>query len=113
MASTEKDGLSMTLTTPLVASDTVVRGAVLPDRPDAGPVDVLLSGGRILQVAPAGTLDAPTLLDVGGTWLLPGFVDAHVHPIHAESLASVGDTAPGSGITTVLDHFYPRNDESL
>ncbi|WP_236794827.1 dihydroorotase family protein [Amycolatopsis sp. GM8] len=101
------------MTTIPAATLTVVRGGLLPDRPDLGPVDVLISGGRITQVAGAGTLDAPARLDIGGAWLLPGFVDAHVHPIHAETLASVGDAAPASGITTVLDHFYPQRDESL
>jgi dihydropyrimidinase len=76
-------------------------------------VDVLVAEGRIVRVAEAGTLDAPACLDIDGAWLLPGFVDAHVHPIHAETLASVGDAAPPNGITTVLNHFYPRPEESL
>jgi dihydropyrimidinase len=92
---------------------TVVRGGLLPDRPDRGLVDVLVSEGRIVRVADAGTLDAPDQLDIGGAWLLPGFVDAHVHPIHAETPASVGTAAPASGITTVLNHFYPGASESL
>jgi dihydropyrimidinase len=100
--------MSVPSTTPVV-----VRGGLLPDRPDHGTVDVLVAEGRILRVAEAGALDAPTCLDIDGAWLLPGFVDAHVHPIHAETIASVGDAAPLNGITTVLDHFYPRRDESL
>jgi dihydropyrimidinase len=91
----------------------VVRGGLLPDRPERGLVDVLISEGRIVRVAEAGTLDAPDQLDVGGAWLLPGFVDAHVHPIHAETLVSVGDEAPANGITTVLNHFYPQTSEAL
>jgi dihydropyrimidinase len=101
------------VTTVPATTPTVVRGGLLPDRPEHGPVDVLVAEGRILRVANAGALDAPTRLDIHGAWLLPGFVDAHVHPIHAETLASVGDAAPVNGITTVLNHFYPRLDESL
>ncbi|MBZ5735704.1 amidohydrolase family protein [Nocardioides sp. TRM66260-LWL] len=50
----------------------------------AGPVDVLLAGGRVAAVAPTGALD-PTLvagaetLAGEGRWLLPGLWDQHVH----------------------------------
>ena len=101
------------MTTVPATTPTVVRGGLLPDRPEYGAVDVLVAEGRIVRVVDAGTLDAPTCLDIHGAWLLPGFVDAHVHPIHAETLASVGNAAPANGITTVLNHFYPRSDESL
>ena len=95
------------------AALTVVSGAVLPDRPALGPVDVLIEDGQIACIGEANSLDAPARLDVAGAWLFPGFVDAHVHPIHAETRTSVGDVAPASGITTVLNHFYPNSRESL
>lgn len=95
------------------ASSTVVRNALLPDRPEEGLVDILIADGQIAAVAEAGAIEAPAQIDVHGAWVLPGFVDAHVHPIHAETLASAGDTAASSGITTVLNHFYPRADEAL
>ncbi len=91
----------------------LVRSAFLPDRPKLGSVDILLKDGRITRIAEAGSLTADSVLDAQGLWVLPGFIDAHVHPIHAETLVSVGDTAPANGITTVLNHFYPRSDESL
>jgi N-acetylglucosamine-6-phosphate deacetylase len=38
---------------------------------------VEIAGGRITAVGPAST--APTGQDLGGGWLLPGFIDIHMH----------------------------------
>jgi len=76
-----------------------------------GRNDVLVGGGRVLAIAPQ-LLPAPSdwpvdTLDVGGRWLVPGFVDAHVHlgggggeggphtrvpPLHAGALVHAGIT---------------------
>jgi dihydropyrimidinase len=95
----------------VTGSDWCLRGALLPDRPEEGARDVLIAGGRIAGVVAAGTLDAAQTVDVSGAWLLPGVVDAHVHPIHAETFASVGEESVRGGITTVLNHLYPEPGE--
>ncbi|GGL98087.1 dihydroorotase [Nakamurella endophytica] len=96
-----------------MADSLVLSGALLPDRPELGPVDVRVDGERIGAIGPAGTLEAGGTLHVDGGWLLPGVVDAHVHPIHAETFDSVGGSAVAGGITTVLDHLYPATGEDL
>jgi dihydroorotase-like cyclic amidohydrolase len=76
--------------------------------PEAGPMDLVLSQGRILDIAPAGflTLDGP-VLDGDGCWLVPGLWDHHVHVVqwalaaervklgHAESAAPASATRSG------------------
>ncbi|WP_251150401.1 amidohydrolase family protein [Cellulosimicrobium sp. Marseille-Q4280] len=63
----------------------VVRGARLPLAHGglAGPVDVVVSAGRVASVSPAGRRDAlpdgARVLDADGRLALPGFLDAHVH----------------------------------
>ncbi|WP_454043100.1 N-acyl-D-amino-acid deacylase family protein [Cellulosimicrobium sp. Marseille-Q8652] len=63
----------------------VVHGARLPaaDGGFSGPVDVMLAGGRVASVSPAGRStalpDGARLLDAGGRLALPGLIDAHVH----------------------------------
>jgi dihydropyrimidinase len=94
-------------------SEWCLRGALLPDRLDEGARDVLMADGRIVGIAAAGDLDATRVVDVSGAWLLPGVVDAHVHPIHAETFASVGEQSVRGGITTVLHHLYPEPGESF
>jgi dihydroorotase-like cyclic amidohydrolase len=70
----------------------VVRGAMLIDGtggPPRGPVDIVVSGNRITAIRNAGTPGLPMRLnrgpqadhdiDAAGMYVLPGFVDLHVH----------------------------------
>ncbi|HWU29302.1 MAG TPA: hydrolase, partial [Microbacterium sp.] len=46
------------------------------------PVDILVSGGVIADIAPAGNLRATAdALDGDGTWVVPGLWDHHVHTV--------------------------------
>ena len=69
-----------------------IRGAMLIDgsgAPPTGPVDVIVSGNRITAVRSAGTPGTPPRqnrtpqadheIDATGMYLMPGFVDMHVH----------------------------------
>lgn len=68
---------------------------------------VVVRGGRIASIAANGALpgDAGEVIDAAGRWLLPGFIDAHVH------LRDLGSAraAVQAGVTTARslgsDHF--------
>jgi imidazolonepropionase-like amidohydrolase len=71
----------------------VIRGVMLIDgtgAPPAGPMDVVVSGNRISAIRSAGTPGVPLRpnrgpqqadheIDATGMYLMPGFVDMHVH----------------------------------
>jgi imidazolonepropionase-like amidohydrolase len=71
----------------------IIRNATLIDgtgAPPAGPVDVIVSGNRIASIRSAGTPGVAARgarppqtsdleIDAAGMYLLPGFVDMHVH----------------------------------
>ena len=70
----------------------VLRGAMLIDGtggPPRGPVDIVISGNRIAAVRNAGTPGVPLRpnrppradheIDATGMYVMPGFVDVHVH----------------------------------
>jgi imidazolonepropionase-like amidohydrolase len=71
----------------------VIRGAILIDgtgAPPRGPVDIVIEQNRIRQIRSAGTPGLPLKdkrppekvdyeLDATGMYVLPGFVDMHVH----------------------------------
>jgi imidazolonepropionase-like amidohydrolase len=70
----------------------VIRGATLIDGtggPPRGPVDIVVSENRIVQIRNAGTPGLPMRpnrepkgdyeIDATGMYVLPGFVDLHVH----------------------------------
>src|SRR5216684_3838057 len=70
----------------------VVRGAMLVDGtggPPRGPVDIVVEGNRIAAIRSAGTPGLPMRpnrapkadyeIDASGMYVLPGFIDLHVH----------------------------------
>lgn len=71
----------------------VIRGATIVEgdlSPPVGPVDIVIEGGRIAAILPAGTpwlpmkpnrppADATREIDATGMMVLPGFVDTHCH----------------------------------
>jgi imidazolonepropionase-like amidohydrolase len=67
----------------------IVGGYVVPV--DGDPIDggtVLIEDGRIVAVGTEADVDVPEdaeLIDASGSWVLPGFIDAHVHlGVHEE-----------------------------
>lgn len=56
--------------------DLVIAGARLAGRPDA--VDIGFRAGRIAEIAPSISADAPRE-DAGGALAFPGFVETHIH----------------------------------
>ena len=100
----------------------VIRGATLIDgagAPPAGPMDIVVEGGKITQIVTVGAPGLPIAndnrpaagareIDADGMYVLPGFVSLHAH-IHDES---TGQGVPSDyifrlwlahGITTIRD----------
>ena len=70
--------------------------------------DVGVQGGRIAALG--NGLRGERSLDARGALVLPGLVDPHVHPIHAEDLRSASHAAVHGGVTTTLHHLYTPPD---
>ena len=78
----------------LVLADRVVRGGALG-----------IDGGRIVE-AGADTGASPHDVDCAHSWVLPGFIDTHIHGVHgtdvlddAEAVARVAAALPRHGVT--------------
>lgn len=80
----------------------VVRGAMLIDGtggPPRGPVDIVVSGNRITAIRNAGTPGVPRRpnraskadyeVDATGLYVMPGFIDLHVHADRAVAAVHV------------------------
>jgi imidazolonepropionase-like amidohydrolase len=118
----------------------VIRGVTLIDgsgAPPQGPVDVVVSGNRIASVRSAGTpglamrtnrapQNADLEVDATGMYLMPGFVDMHVHaggaPKNAEAeyayklwlshgVTTVRGVPLGSNSVTVGDKLRSEKNE--
>ncbi|MFD9962066.1 amidohydrolase [Amycolatopsis sp. NPDC058986] len=66
-----------------MSAKAIVGGYVVPI--DGNPIDdgiVLIEDGRIVAVGAEADVDVPDdaeIIDAAGTWVLPGFIDAHAH----------------------------------
>ena len=88
--------------------DLVVHGGRLVGRDGVVEADLGVVDGRVAAVGHG--LEGTRRLAAGGAYVLPGLVDPHVHPIHAETYASASDAALHGGVTTTLHHLYPPSD---
>lgn len=67
--------------------------------------DLLIEGDRIAALAPAGTMRkrsrrAPVIVDVGGRYVTPGFIDAHTHSDFTVLSDPGAESAVFQGVTT-------------
>lgn len=71
-----------------------------------GIYDVLVADGRIEKVEKEITADAEQVIDAGGCYVMPGFIDLHVHLRdpgleYKETLETGGKAAAKGGVTTI------------
>jgi imidazolonepropionase-like amidohydrolase len=95
----------------------ITGGHVVPV--DGAPVDggtVLIQDGKIVAVGPDAEVDVPDgveIVDAGGSWVLPGFVEAHGHlGVHEEAEGWAGQdtnemTDPNGARMRALDAINP------
>lgn len=82
---------------------TAIKGGILVSGREMKRADVFLSGGRIEGVEPGGSQrTADTVIDAAGKFVLPGIIDAHIHPVYADRIDTLSKAAAAEGITTVI-----------
>jgi imidazolonepropionase-like amidohydrolase len=66
------------------------------------PAVVVVQGGLISAVNPAGLPQDATVMDLGNVTLLPGFIDMHVHVLLRDAVSYRGDILSETGPDAVL-----------
>lgn len=85
----------------------IQNGHVLdPDSKREGIYDVLVQGDKIVRVAEKIETEADRVIDASGCYVMPGFIDLHVHLRdpgleYKETLETGGRAAARGGVTTV------------
>ena len=73
---------------------TVIKGGILVRGREMKRADVFLSDGRIEGVEPGGSQrTADTVIDAAGKYVLPGIIDAHIHPVYADRSETLSHSA--------------------
>lgn len=69
------------------------------------PATVLISGEKISGVIPPGEgFDAREVISADRKFVLPGIVDAHVHPVYIDRIDTLSRAAVAEGITTLVSY---------
>ncbi len=85
----------------------IQNGHVLdPETGRNGMADVLIDGDRIIRVGKPENWQADQVIDAKGAYVMPGFIDLHVHLRdpgleYKETLETGGNAAARGGVTTV------------
>ena len=84
--------------------DILIRGGTVIDGTgsEPRPADVAIQGGRITAVEPLNGAQAKAVYDVPGRYVVPGFIDTHVHGETALLQNGVHEPALRQGVTTYL-----------
>ncbi len=68
--------------------------------------DVFINDGLIVAVAPPGDqYKAGRIIDAAGKFILPGIIDAHLHPVYADRIDTLSRAAVCEGITTLIPYI--------
>src|SRR6187549_882630 len=93
--------------------DVVVAGGTVVSSAGRFTADVGIRGERIVAVGEGLATGGTNLIDASGCYVLPGVIDAHVHPVHAETMATASEAAAYGGVTTLLHFIYVESDEGI
>jgi len=86
--------------------DTQIKGGVLVDSQRLRLADVFIRNGVVDSIEPpGGDRRAKQVIDAKGKFVLPGIVEAHLHPVYADRLDTLSRSAVFGGITTLIPYI--------
>jgi len=87
-------------------SDIQIKGGVLVDSQQLRLADVFIKDGVVDSVErPDSGKQAARVIDATGKFVLPGIVEAHLHPVYADRLDTLSQSAVYGGITTLIPYI--------
>jgi len=95
------------------AFDLLVRGGKVVTGARIAEADVGISSGLVSAVGRGLNAEAERTIDATGTYVLPGILDVHTHPVYLDDLKDLSITAAHGGVTTLIHYAYARPGESL
>ena len=86
--------------------DVQIKGGVLVDSKQLQLADVFIKDGVIDSIErPGSGKEAKRVIDAKGKYVLPGIVEAHLHPVYADRLDTLSKAAVHGGITTLIPYI--------
>lgn len=99
----------------------IKNGHIFTDQGRFMQADIKLEGDRIVEIAPAGTLEGDEVIDATGKYVTPGFVDIHIHgaagsdfcDATTEDVVKISRYEGSQGVTTFLGTTMAFDEEIL
>lgn len=89
--------------------DTLIKGGRVVRGSGVTMEDIAVKGEVIEKLAPdLNPEEAAETIDASGKLVLPGIIDAHMHPVYLDDPEGISVTAAFGGITTVIHYAYAR-----
>ena len=86
--------------------DIQIKGGVLVDSKQLQLADVFIKDGIVDSIErPGSGRQAKRVIDAKGRFVLPGIVEAHLHPVYADRLDTLSKSAVYGGITTLIPYI--------
>ena len=84
-------------------ADITIKGGILVNSKEMTRGDVFIKDGLVESIElPESARPAPTVIDASGKFVLPGIIDAHLHPVYADRIDTLSKAAVFGGITTLI-----------
>lgn len=86
--------------------DIHIKGGVLVNSTELQLADIFIRNGLIHSIErPNNDKEADRVIDATGKFVLPGIVEAHLHPVYADRLDTLSKSAVYGGITTLIPYI--------
>jgi len=90
----------------LTRTDTAIKGGTLVNSQGMYRADIFIEEGLIASIEPGDSeRKANNVIDATGKYVLPGIIDAHLHPVYADRIDTLSKAAPIGGITTLIPYI--------
>jgi dihydropyrimidinase len=89
--------------------DVIVKNGLIVTGAKIRKSDIGIKGEKIAVIQPAlPTKEAGRIIDAWGKYVLPGAIDAHVHPVYEDDMGGTSVTAAYGGTTTLIHYAYAK-----
>ena len=84
-------------------ADIALKGGVLVDGKEMKRGDIFIKDGLVDSIDRSeSSRSAQRVIDATGKFILPGIIDAHLHPVYADRIDTLSQSAAFGGITTLI-----------
>lgn len=89
--------------------DQIIKGGLAVCPRSINRLDIGLVDGKISRMASElKDTDAREVIDATGKYILPGLIDAHVHPVYVDTIADCSILGAFGGVTTIIHYAYAK-----